>query len=445
VRGEARDADHLARGAAGTGRWRVAALALVLFALTLALYRQASAPALYNTTDPLLIVPSSLSLLHDGDLDLSEFGSAVDPEFYGVVLIDGRPYNRYPVGTSLLILPIVWFADHVLPPSETPMALALRIASIAAKVLAAVSVALLFVLLVELTGEPRLALGLALVFGFATVHLPIHAGGLFTHNAVIPEILVALLLLVEPDRRLVALAALPLAAAFVTRPTSAPVIACLSLYVARHRPEAWPRYALYGGLLGALFVAWSLWMYGALLPPYYVSYDGSSPYVMSASRFAEGLVGHLVSPNRGLFAFTPIVAFALWGMLRALGARSPRAAFYRALSLAVVVHWVTISLIARKWWAGWSFGPRHVVEILPLLIVLLVPAIDAFRGSSRRVRAVLAPVAAAALAWSLFVAIHSATSAEPQAWSAVPVSVDEHPERIWDWRDLQVLRGTRWQ
>jgi hypothetical protein len=429
----------------GTKGRRVAAAALALFLVTFALYRWASAPALYNTSDPLLIVPSSLSLLHDGDLDLSEFGSAIDPNFYGVLMLDGHPYNRYPVGTSLLILPAVWLADRLLPPDETPMAHALRIASVVAKGLAALSVALLFVLLVTLTDSPWTALGLALVFGFATVHLPIHAGGLFTHNAVIPEILVALLLLVQRDAARVALAALPLAAAFVTRPTCAPGIACLRIYVARHRPDAWRRFALLAGTLALLFVGWSVWMYGALLPPYYVSYDRTAPYVMSPLRFAEGLAGHLVSPNRGLFVFTPILGFSLWGMARVLRSRAPLAPFYRTLSLAVVAHWLTISIMARKWWAGWSFGPRHVVEILPLLVVLLVPAIDAFRASPRLVRALVTPIGAAALAWSLFVAIHGATSPAPQAWNASPESVDEHPERIWDWHDMQILRGTAWQ
>ncbi|MGH7893230.1 MAG: hypothetical protein ACREQL_01095 [Candidatus Binatia bacterium] len=89
----------------------MAATALSLFLLTGVLYRPATVPGLSNASDPLLIVPSSLSLLHDGDLDLSAFGTAVDPTFYGVLFVDGRPYNRYPVGTSLLVLPVVWLVS----------------------------------------------------------------------------------------------------------------------------------------------------------------------------------------------------------------------------------------------------------------------------------------------------------------------------------------------
>ncbi len=425
-------------------RARVWATALALFVVSVALYRLVDVPERSNVSDPLLIVPTSLSLLHDGDLDLGEFGDAIDPAFYGVVFVDGRPYNRYPVGTSVLVLPIVWLADRLLPPAATPMAHALEIAAIAAKVLAASAVALVFLVLVELEASLRIAVTLALVFGFATVHFPIHAGGLFTHNAVIPLLLIALLLIVRRDGRWAGLAALPLGFAFATRPTCAPVVAGLAWYVARHRPMALPLFLLLGAVLGAAFVRWSWWTYGTPLPAYYWSYDDTSAYVMSLGRFAQGLVGHLVSPNRGVLVFTPILAFSLWGMVHAFRSSDRHAPLLRTLSVIVIVHWLMISVVARKWWAGWSFGPRHVVEIVPLLLVLLLPAIDAFRTSSRRVQACVVPSAAVALAWSLFVAVHGATSPAPAAWSSSPLDVDRHPERVWDWHDMQILRGASW-
>jgi hypothetical protein len=430
-----------ARTLAGT---RTLVAAIALFVATLALYWPVVVPAGANAMDPLLTVPTSLSLLHDGDLALDEFGGFIDPTFYGVVHLDGHPYNRYPVGTSLLILPVVWLADAWIPGPTADPSRSMAIAAVAAKVLAALSVALLFALVVRLTGDSRLALGLALVFGFATMHLPIHAGGLFTHNAVIPLLLATLLLALREDGG-AAWAAVPLVAAFVTRPTSAPVLVVVAGWMALHRARAFPPFASGAAGLGALFVTWSLWIYGAILPPYYTGYDASSPYVMSPARFAEGLAGYLVSPHRGVFVFTPILAFSLWGMALSIRSRAPHASFYRMLALAVVVHWLMISVMARKWWGGWSLGPRHVAEVFPLLVVLLVPAVDAARAASARLRLLLAPAAALALGWSLFVAVHGATSNAPQRWNSVPTNVDQHPERLWDWSDLQILRGTAWK
>lgn len=428
-------------GETQTRSWATVACALALFVLSLAVYWLVHAPDEYNRSDPLLIVPTSLSLLHDGDLDLSEYAAEVDPEFYGITFVDGHSYNRYPIGTSLLVLPIVWVADRVLPPAPTPLTHVRDIAAVAAKILAALSVALLFVVLRALRATLGVAVALALVFAFATVHFPLHAGGLFTHNAVIPLVLVSLLLLVHRDGRHAAWSALPLAAAFATRPTSAPIIGGMALWVALRRPDAWPRFALVAATLGVAFVAWSIAVYGTPLPPYYWSYDHTSPYVMSASRFVQGLVGHLVSPNRGLFVFSPILVFALWGMVAAFRSDVPHAALHRMLALSVVVHWLMISIMARKWWAGWSFGPRHLAEVVPLLVVLVLPAADAYRAASVPVRRAVAPLAAVALFWSVFVAAHGATSTLPQAWNSSPSNVDEHPERVWDWRDMQLMRG----
>ena len=85
----------------------------------------------------------------------------------------------------------------------------------------------------------------------------------------LPLVLVALLLLAVRDGRHAWSAAIPLGLAFVTRPTTAPLIAILSVYVlVRHRRQA-PAYALVGLAIAGIFCAWSQYMYGTLLPPYY--------------------------------------------------------------------------------------------------------------------------------------------------------------------------------
>jgi hypothetical protein len=82
------------------------------------------------------------------------------------------------------------------------------------------------------------------------------------------------------------------------------------------------------------------------------------------------------------------------------------------------------------------------MDVLPLFVVLLVPAIDAFGELSARARATVGGVASLAVAWSLFVAIHGANAMEPHSWSFQPLNIDLHPERLWDWHDMQIMRGT---
>jgi hypothetical protein len=417
-------------------------MALGVFVGVWLVYRPWTVSQSYNVTDPLLMVPTSLSIVFDHDLELGEYVNDIVLPFHGLLEIDGHAYNNYPIGGSLLVLPLVWLAG---PPGEgtTWIAHAQVLAAAIAKIVAAFSVALLFLLLAEISGDLRVALGLSLVFAFATPHFPIHAGGIWTHNLAMPLTIVAMLLLAVRDGRHAWAAAIPLGFAFVTRPTTVSVIALSTLYVAWHRRRSLPAFLAIGLVIAGMFVAWSRYMYGTLLPPYYLGYHVPwAPRMVVRGPMGDPLLGNLVSPNRGLFVFAPILAFALWGMVRAFRYDARHAPLLRFVALLVVVHWVMISSIMRNWWAGWSFGPRNFMDVLPLFVVLCVPAVQAFAELSGARRAVVGGAATVALAWSLFTAVHGATSQAPHLWNAQPIPLQQRPERIWDWRDMQVLRGT---
>ena len=355
------------------GRGRVAGVALALFVCSWLVYRAGHVAESYNITDPLLLVPTSMSMLHDGDLELSEFAPDFNPRFHGLLVMEGRPYNRYPIGASLVMLPLVWLGGAP-PAGTTPMAHAMVLAASIAKVFAALSVALLFVLLAVMSGRIGAALGLALLFAFATPHYPIHGGAVWTHNIVLPLVLGTLLLLVVRDGRWTWSAAIPLALAFITRPTTASVVLIVSAYVAYERPRAAPAFALVGLAIAGVFCTWSHWMYGSVLPPYYLGYQTATSSGTKVNFWpTDALLGNLVSPQRGLFVFVPVFAFSLWGMVRAFRHGGRHATLLRALAILVVVHWVLISSAGWKWWAGWSYGPRNFMDVLPVFVVLLLP------------------------------------------------------------------------
>jgi len=150
------------------------------------------------------------------------------------------------------------------------------------------------------------------------------------------------------------------------------------------------------------------------------------------------LAGHLVSPNRGLFVFSPILLLALVGMIVQVRRRT-----IDALDIAVLVvlgaYFVAISL-AGQWWAGHSFGPRFTTDVLPLLAYFAMPAVLAIVESLPRARVANLAIVALLAAWSLFAHFRAATTWDVWAWNGTPVSIDERPERAWDWSDLQILR-----
>ena len=90
------------------------------------------------------------------------------------------------------------------------------------------------------------------------------------------------------------------------------------------------------------------------------------------------------------------------------------------------------------WWGGHSFGPRLLADILPALVLGIVPAWPAvWRPGLRRW------LFGAAFAASVLVEIVGAfnfPSPRHVEWNMTPKDVDWAHDRLWDWRDPQLIR-----
>jgi len=148
-----------------------------------------------------------------------------------------------------------------------------------------------------------------------------------------------------------------------------------------------------------------------------------------------GALGLLVSPSRGLLVFSPVVLVALagFGAMRREGWRSD----LRWCALAAAVQFGLYAFYS-VWWGGHTYGPRYLLDLLPLLVPLAAAGTEALRAS-RPAKA----AAGAALAWSVALAATGAFCYPAEAWNTSPSSVDLNHERLWDWRDPQFIRCWR--
>jgi hypothetical protein len=249
-----------------------------------------------------------------------------------------------------------------------------------------------------------------------------------------------MLLLARAQRRpeLIQYVSLPLAMAYLIRPTAIVPIVMLSVYVLIcHR--AWlSRYLGWAMLIAIPWAAYNLAIYKALLPIYY-----SGEAFSASTRFAEGLLGNLFSPSRGLFIFSPVLIFALSGFALALRDRS-QWTLHLAYGAIVVAHLIVIGA-ASMWWAGQSFGPRFTTDIVPFLVYFTafnfrLPA----SFGPPRTGGVSACMAVLALV-SLLIHAQGALWSETLAWNTIPNNVDQNTSRAWDWRDPQFARTWRVQ
>lgn len=143
--------------------------------------------------------------------------------------------------------------------------------------------------------------------------------------------------------------------------------------------------------------------------------------------------GLLFSPSRGLLVFSPVVAIAAAGWAAALRARwdSPLR-WCLAAAISQFVFYATY----RVWWAGHTYGPRYMLDLLPLLVPLAIAGFPMVTRSRA-----LTAIAAVALAWSVTVSAAGAFVYPAEQWNTDPTDVDRYHERLWDWRDSQIARA----
>lgn len=429
--------------------------ALLLLVVVFAVY--VSGPNVTNF-DSYLAIPTAVSVVHSGDLDLDEFASDEVNSHYGLLTIEGHHYDRYPWLVALFLVPAVVVSDalHALGVGpggdgmveQNEMALAQLVTASLITALAAVAVYL--VAFEQLREWPlprrRIALVVGLVFAFATPAWSTSSRAVWQHGPSMLALAISLLLAIRLGRsapgRTAALLGATLAAAYAFRPSNAVPAGFLFVWVlACYRRQA---LAFLGGAtaVAAPWVAVNVATYGEVLPPYY-----SASRLRLHSDYLEAVAANIFSPARGLLVFAPIVLLVVPAVV--LRVREKRfVGLDLAVAAAVVVHLFVVSAQKEGWWAGHAFGPRFFADVFPLLAYLAVPAVAAlwnnFTATSRS-WATTAKVALAGLAlvWGVFVHAQAAYLRATNCWSTEPNNIDDHPERVWSLQEPQFLAGYR--
>lgn len=326
---------------------------------------------------------------------------------------DGRGYSPYGVLPSLLAVPL--FALGALlgagagaPPAAFDYATRFAVSALNAPITAATA-ALLAGWALRLGAGKRSAAGLAVLYGFCTFAWP-YSRTFFS------EPLAALLLLLAAERAHAALwfcspstsaetgtrrawCSVPallvsgLAAGLLvaTRVASAVALPVLLLYLllaqaamGRNerlslRERLWILACWGSGLLPGLgIVAWyNLVRFGTPL---------ATGYAAEATLFTTpllvGLHGLLLSPGKSLFLYAPPLLLALPGAWRHWQRRRGLVLLVLGLFLAHLLLYATWG----EWQGGGVWGPRFLLPVVPLLLLLATPTQHEGRGSARMQR-----------------------------------------------------------
>ena len=415
---------------------------------------------------------------------------------YAITAVNGHTYPLFPWAVSLFAVPWVVLDDlaHKLGLTEGSMAMVrsghdwgLQVVSMAT-VVAATTVVVYFISLRVLRLAPpaqrrRWAVAVALTFALATPAWSTASRAMWQHGPSMLCIAVGLLCALRAQfgqRGWMGMGA-AFATAYAMRPTDSIVIIVMAVWllVAQRRHLL----AVVAGAVPPLvvLVGVNLAIYHQPLSPYYT---GGQSFDVSGTM-AVALAGNLISPARGLLVFCPLVALSVVGVVVRWRA-GELTAFWKALAVIPVLHWLVISAF-KHWWGGDSFGPRFFTDLVPVFVVLALPAVEGLArwatparqssivasadsvseptggdGAGSEVGAGRTPgsptdgapprlgwrraaiaLTLVAVVWSIGVNAQGAILRSAWCWNSVPASVDTHPNRLWDWGDPQFARGIR--
>jgi hypothetical protein len=427
--------------------WVGARAALALAVASFVLYNANVREISSQDTVPARVLPHEV--LRSGRLDLDRLfrdWPATAPLPYWVQRPGAHYRSSYPVAPALLAVPV--YAGPVLLGAGNSWVVLNALSKLAASLIAALSVMFVYLAARDLARELRTgeasAVATAVAYAAATPTWAVSSQGLWGHGPAQLGLAVALwgLVRAEGTRRGATVAGLGAGLMVASRPSTTFMAAALAVF-AMVRPGARGlRFVAALGTIGAVVAAHNLATFGTLQGGYAELHRAHAAHhgVASAwsASFGEGLLGILVSPSRGLFVYSPVLLFPAAGLALWLWRRGGG-----VLAAAAAVAGVGIGTIATfsVWWGGHSFGPRLLTDVLPALVLGLVPVWPAVWRSRPTRWLVLAAFLVSSLV-EVVGAFHY-PSPRPVEWNTSPRNVDQAHDRLWDWRDPQLLRLLR--
>jgi hypothetical protein len=384
-------------------RWLVIAIAVLCLVVYLGngVYGFPSGDAVASSEVP-------FALLYHGNFYVGKYvvtGNAAPP--YYVVRYLGHYINRYPIGVSITSLPL-YFVYWLFGGVDTVGAAA-ALGKISAALMAALSVAILYVTIRRAVGGTAVAAFVALLYGLGSEVMSISSQGMWQQSAFVlwaALFLFALTIPGSPEWRgrpsgSELAAGLSLGMMFLVRPIDLvmflPVCICCLCLRSRRRM-----------ILMAFAIAIPLVVGGIAYNEIFSGHLFDTGYggVGQVAGFFSfpllpGLLGNLFSPSKGLVVFMPWVLVALaapWSTGRSLKCRLLCASLILGLLLYLLLY-----SKYYQWPAGYCYGPRYMVDVLPILSLLSAVPLEYVwkrRLSLRRNMWLMWTLAVVIVAWS---------------------------------------------
>ncbi len=396
-------------------------------------------------------LPASLlpfSIIGNNNLYLDQFASYFSnwPIPWMVQERNGHYISTYPIVTPIIITPLYIIPIFILNFFEYPfdmtnpgfVLIVSVLERISASTIAALSAVFIFLILDTLVKRKTAILG-SLIYGLSTSTWSISSQELWQHGT--SQLLLAIALYVllidvkKPSRWFILIIGLLSGLYVFNRPPDSILLSPIIAYLLLYRRTALIYFIAGSILSSAPFLIYNIYYFKNLFGGYG---NLSSTFSINLSS----LVGLLISPNRGLFIFTPVAVLSLAGYIKLKkiiiidkGIRFLLYAYGPAILTQIFVY-----SMFYCWWAGGSYGPRFLTCILPIISIYIGICLNNYVDGGFKQAKVKSIFIIALIFSSSFIQFVGAFYYPSGNWNGEPLNVDTNPERIWDYKDSQIQR-----
>lgn len=290
--------------------------------------------------------------------------------------------SAFPIITALFAIPF-YFVAVLMRITFDWNTLAILV-HISASFIMACSVGLFYILARQsLKLDEKKSKLLTFIYAFCTINYALVSQGLWQHGTVQLFSIAALIYFLKffDQQKFIDLFyyGLFIGFALLSRPTSGLTLVILSIFIVLRKDpirmkgvlEAIKRsaYIGFGLLVPFLFFVW----YNAV---YYVSIENQG-YANQLFKnwlgdFPTSFIGVWLSPSKGILVYSPVLFFALLGTWLAIKNKIKDRQFFLLCALIVLLHTLVISFW-KHWFGGWSFGYRMTSDVIPFIVLLIIP------------------------------------------------------------------------
>jgi hypothetical protein len=339
---------------------------LILLVGAFLVFSSWAVPVFPNDTIGTQLLP--YSILENHNFYLNVYPEYTNDILYGFRFYDagsGHYLSFFPIVTSVLIVPLY----------SVPFFLGIPFTGLTQLVMTQISAALISALAVvfvylgcSLISNRTIALVSAFVFAFATDTWSISSQTLYAHG--MSELLLALMIFLVirnekyPSTWNFICLGLCTGLFIFNRPSDSLLLLPVIVYVMWYHHDKIGYYLVSGLFTGLPFLSYNMVFFHSLFGGYSMSV---SRLAISASLFPNYL-GLLVSPNKGLFIFSPILILSLLGFWIIIKKNRSLCRFFQ-WSLIAMALTVLVYASFDDWAGGNTYGPRYLTCLLPYLII----------------------------------------------------------------------------